>query len=138
MKNTYKHSLAAVATAAVVFNFSSCGKYEDGPSFTLKSKTARLVGEWEVDEIDGESTGSDFTIEMEFEKDNDVTVTFEYSYYGYTYDYSNKGEWEWADNKEVVEVTFDGDDPLEFEVKRLTSDEFWFEYENEEWKLEKI
>lgn len=138
MKNTFKHSLAAVATAAVVFNFSSCGKYEDGPSFTLKSKTARLVGEWEVDEIDGEPTGSDFNIEMEFEKDNDVTVTFEYSYYGYSYDYSNKGEWEWADNKEVVEVTFDNDDPIEFEVKRLTSDEFWFDYDGDEWKLEKI
>lgn len=137
MKNTYKHSLAAVATAAVVFNFSSCGKYEDGPSFTLKSKTSRLVGEWDVDEIDGESLGSDYSITMDFEKGGDMTVTFEYSYYGYSYDYDSEGEWEWVDKKEAIEVSFDGDDPIEFEILRLTSDEFWFDYDGDEWKLEK-
>ncbi len=136
MKKTYKHSLAAVATAVIVFNFTSC-KYEDGPKISLKSKTARLAGLWNVESIDGEDLGSDFSLEMDFEKDGDLTLTQSYSYYGYSYDYDIKGEWEWGDKKETLEVTLDGGETIEFEIKRLTSEEFWFDYDGDEWILEK-
>lgn len=34
--------------AASVVGISGCKKYPDGPAFSLKSKKARLVGEWEM------------------------------------------------------------------------------------------
>jgi hypothetical protein len=32
---------------SIVF-IASCGKYEDGPAFSLKTKTKRMIGEWEL------------------------------------------------------------------------------------------
>lgn len=32
----------------VAFVLSACGKYEDGPMFSLRTKTARITGEWEL------------------------------------------------------------------------------------------
>ena len=40
---------------ALIFGSTSC-KYEDGPGISLRSKTARVAGEWEVNktiETDG-------------------------------------------------------------------------------------
>lgn len=124
-------TLLLVAVLGFMLIFGSCGKYEDGPGFSLRSKTARLTGEWEVDEIDGDSpTG---TYEFEIEKDGDITFTYEY--YGDVY--VNEGDWEWDSDKEVIEIRVDGD-KVEWEVLKLTNDEFWFEDEDkDEWRCEK-
>ncbi|HBS85419.1 MAG: hypothetical protein A2W91_16555 [Bacteroidetes bacterium GWF2_38_335] len=39
----------AVLLAGVAIIFSSCGKYEDGPKISLKSKKARVAAEWVVE-----------------------------------------------------------------------------------------
>ena len=137
MKLKKSAPIAAIATAAIVFNFSSC-TYEDGPTISLKSKTGRLVGEWNVTEFAGEKVPSGFEYEMEFEKDGDMSITFTYSYGGYSYDYTSKGEWEWGSGKESIELDIDGD-PYEFDIKRLTNKELWMDDEDgETWELEKI
>jgi hypothetical protein len=38
---------SALILGAIIF-FSGCGKYEDGPSLTLRTKTARVAGDWEL------------------------------------------------------------------------------------------
>ena len=137
MKFRQNKNLVAIATAVVVFNFTSC-TYEDGPKISLKSKTGRLVGEWEVTKLAGDKVGSDVEYEMEFEKDGDFLFSLSYSYYGYTYDYTSKGSWEWGNDKESIELDLDGD-PYEFDIKRLTNKELWMEdEEGDEWELEKI
>ncbi|MBR9861246.1 hypothetical protein GYB22_10970 [bacterium] len=133
MKASHKGTIAAVCTAVVVFNFSSC-KYPEGPKFTLKTKTARLTGEWEVQEIDGEGLDGVEYI-FEFDKDGTGEISFDYAGYGGSYDF----EWEWEDDKAAISVDIeDSDDTYEFEILRLTNDEMILEDEDkEEWELEK-
>ena len=136
MKIIKNPSIVAIATAVVIFNFTSC-KYEDGPNISLRSKKARLTGEWEVKFIDGAGmTGNDM-VTLEFDKDGDLEFNQTYSYYGSSYTYSQKGEWEWEDGKQSLDIILDGD-KLEWEITRLTNKEFEFEDEtNTKWELEK-
>ena len=130
-----KPSLAAIATAVVVFNFTSC-KYEDGPSISLRTKKSRLTGEWEAKWLDGTAI-DDGSVILEFEKDGDFVYTASYSYYGYSSSYSYKGEWNWEDDKQSVEIEIDGE-KIEWEITRLTNKELEFEDEdNNKWELEK-
>lgn len=137
--------LFLAAALVTILNFQSCKKYEDGPSFTLKSKKSRLVREWEVVKIydnSGEQIfpyiDSDYEIdiEYEFEKDGDFDQSISYSYEGYSYSYTYKGEWEFSSDKEELEIELSGSTE-DWEIKRLTKDELWFEDEaGNEWELE--
>ncbi|MDR2010116.1 MAG: hypothetical protein LBQ22_06505 [Bacteroidales bacterium] len=51
-----KLSIILSAIAVIAMLFSSCGKYEEGPSFSLATKKARLKGTWELTEtkVNGE------------------------------------------------------------------------------------
>jgi len=118
-----------------VFIFSSCKKYEDGPAVSLLTKTARLTGEWDVDEIARESLKG-WTLYIEFEKNGDFTLT-EQDNDGYYDDFIEKGSWEWESGKESVDVTVSGERE-EFKILRLTNDELWFEDEDrDEWRCTK-
>ena len=61
MKNNPKSILFLAAAAVTVLNFQSCGKYEDGPSFSLRTKKARLTGEWELVKINGKEENKYFS-----------------------------------------------------------------------------
>ena len=136
MKFQRKPSIVAIATAVVVFNFTSC-KYEDGPGISLRTKKSRLSGEWEVQSIEGQNLQNS-SITIEFEKNGDFEVNSSYSYYGYNYSNSVKGEWEWEDGKRSIELSYDGGGKEEWEITRLTNKEFEFEDEdNDKWELEK-
>ncbi len=112
------------AAFAIVF-LASCGKYEEGPGFSLRSKTSRITGSWiiekyAVDDIDYTSDVSgafDFTEEGTF---NRIEV-----YLGQTFTYS--GNWELSSSKEFITLTY----PLggaygSYKILRLTNTEFWF------------
>ena len=108
---------------------TACGKYPEGPGFSLRSKVGRLSGEWEVQEIDGDD---DYDLTLEFERDG----SFEWSYDGYSYE----GEWEWEDDKERIKIELD-DLPydVEFNILRLTNREMILKGGAEdEWELEKL
>ncbi len=131
----YSKKLMLVAAVVIMLNFNSCSTYDEGPAFSLRTKTARLTGEWKIDKIDGDNPGYD--VYLEFEDDGDFEMTFKHSYYGANYNYSYEGEWEWEDGKETIEVDVDGDKE-EWEITRLTSDELWFEDDyNSEYECEK-
>ncbi|WP_306639859.1 lipocalin family protein [Sanyastnella coralliicola] len=113
---------------AAAFALTSCGKYEDGPGISLRSKKARLVGEWQLEELEIE--GTDYTAdvnrwEWEFKDDEE----FRYSLQIEGFDtYAPQGEWSFSNNKEEVELTFDDGDRVDLEIKRLTNSELWFEF----------
>lgn len=131
MRTLYSRNLMLAAAVVIALNFSSCGKYEDGPSFSLMSKKSRLTGEWEVVKID--NTTPDEDIILEFERDGDFSFTYAYDGYSYTYG----GEWEWEESKEEIEIQI-GTSIILWEVQRLTNSELWFEDEdNSLWELEK-
>ena len=132
-RSTDWNQLKLMAAVIIILSFSSCKKYEDGPRLSLKSKKARLVGEWEVVDVENARGFEDGSIILEFDKDGDFT--FSYEFFGY--DYSFDGDWEWEDNKEVIQVEIDNSN-TEWEIMRLTNSEFWFEDEdNNLWECEK-
>jgi hypothetical protein len=129
-----QRNLFLAAAVVTVLNFQSCGKYEDGPGFSLRSKTARLTGEWEVVRVGATSYPHDgYSVEFEFEKSGDFSQTVSEVGYG---SYSYTGDWEFASDKENLEIIVDGA-LIDFEIKRLTNEELWLEDEfNQEWRLE--
>ena len=132
-KEILKKTGYATAVTVLAFNMQSCGKYDDGPGFSLRTKKARLVGDWEVVRIDNQVFPQNgYSLEMEFEKDGDLKTTYSYG----TYSYSYAGDWAFSSKKEDLLITIDGNAQI-FEIKRLTNKELWLEDDsNQEWKLE--
>lgn len=122
-------SLLAIATIAVA-SMTSCGKYEDGPGFSLRSKKARLTGEWTVTElkVDGEDYSSEVTATFTFDKDNNYAIAYVFG--GETG--IEAGTWEFDNKKEDLKldptVNSDGDDEPAYNVtiSRLTNKELWY------------
>ncbi len=104
---------------------TACGKYPEGPGFSLRSKAGRLEGDWTVTDVEDEPTLAqandllEFVIKregttMNFEREGDFSLeasgseqgTLTGNYYGYsfTYDFDFEldveGEWEWGRDKE--------------------------------------
>jgi hypothetical protein len=107
--------------------FASCGKYEDGPAFSLRTKTARLAGEWTIEKItiDGEDFTAfvaAFITSTEFTKDGDYIVK------GTDWDgtvYEDKAKWAFSDDKSEVIITDTDGSKSNLEILRLTNSEFW-------------
>ena len=59
-KNLTYFTLAGVTSMGI----SSCGKYEDGPGFSLLSKKARVAGDWKVKSIGSQVMGGNYSINM--------------------------------------------------------------------------
>lgn len=118
----------AIATIAIA-SLASCGKYEEGPGFSLRSKKARLTGEWELKKltIDGTETTA-FDVTIEFKKDEKFTETFTFD--GETD--TDNGEWEFASDKENVKLTYADGETMEYEIIRLTNKEFWAKVTDED------
>jgi len=136
--NKKNGTLLLAATMITVLNFHSCKKYDDGPSFTLRTTTARLTGEWEIVRIGSEIYPQNgYSLEFEFEKNGDFAYKYSYSSSGQNYSYSYGGEWEFSSDKENIEIILNGS-VLDFEINRLTNKELWIESDAVEWKLEKL
>ncbi|MEX1193140.1 MAG: hypothetical protein WEA99_14315 [Brumimicrobium sp.] len=121
--------LMSIAVLATVFLLgSSCSKYEEGPAFSLRTKKARLAGEWEADKYvspDGDESNADDDGTMEFDKDGTVTLSYD--------GFSLNGEWEFTKSKEYLEIElefFGQTDTEEMKILRLKNDELWLESED--------
>jgi uncharacterized protein (TIGR03066 family) len=113
-----------------VFLLASCGKYEEGPAFSLRTKKARLVGKWKFEGqvVEPESA------EWEFDKEG----VFTYSHQSLGEVISSKGTWRFSSNKEAIEIHV-LDSHFEFEILRLTQKELWIiDEDNKEWRLSKV
>jgi hypothetical protein len=105
----------------------SCNKYEEGPGFSLRSKKARVAGDWKLEKLiyngqDEPLDADDKDDVWKFDKDG----TFEIQDPGFS---TEKGKWSFDDKKENITLTFDGGPfALVVEVVRLASNEFWYKY----------
>ena len=134
MKNKKKLVYASLV-GVTALSVSSCGKYEDGPNFSLLTKKSRVAGDWDVKSVGSQLVGADYGLTMTFDKDGSM----KYSYTGFN-SASYTGSWEFSSDKENLVISIDGGiDTLE--IKRLTNKEMWLD-ENytsangEIWKLE--
>ncbi len=137
MKNLKNISFATIAGATILASSSGCGKYEDGPGFTLLTKKSRVVGDWDVKSVGSTVLGSEYGINMNFEKSG--SMSYNYTYSGIVQEVY-AGTWDFASDKENLMVTLDGEATV-FEIKRLTNNEMWLDddisaADGEIWKLE--
>jgi hypothetical protein len=128
MNNQKKKILAAAGVTAVVV--AGCGKYEDGPGFSLMSKKSRMVGTWDLVSSTDSQTGevynycgnTGYCVEVTMDKDSKLTQKLIYS--GQTQTYS--GTWDFNDDKTQLNWT-QGGYTQTFEIKRLTNKELWLD-----------
>jgi hypothetical protein len=128
-----RHILTLSLAIAVLFVFNSCGKYEEGPGMSLRSKTARLTGVWKIEKqmvggvevtLDEETKNST----IEFMKDGKGKVSFSFMGLQMNMDL----EWEFNSDKTKLKIRMkDFIDPTQWgewsesEILRLTNKECW-------------
>lgn len=116
---TIKLLLAIAFLGGAIISTPSCGKYEDGPGFSLLTKTKRLSRDWDEKEYINTSgvtitdTGTDL---LTFEKDGVAKVSFGALVF--------TGTWEFTSDKEKLRLFFDGGVD-ELTILRLTNKELW-------------
>jgi hypothetical protein len=129
--------MLAVATTAIAF--SSCKKYEEGPALSLRTKKARLAGNWEISEIkinNQTSATEGITFKFNFKKDGSGSIGLKMPLLGDS-EISLGFDWEFVNSKENLKITLKlptgidisaitGMVPNEVEIIKLTNKEFWF------------
>ncbi len=100
---------------------SSCGKYPDGPNFSILSRKSRLENVW----VHKETAYANGTVEQnpnpgyttEFTSDGDVIYTNDVL--------TLKGEWDLVNDKKDLMITYPDLGGSTFEIRRLKANELW-------------
>ena len=128
MKAVFKTPLVLAILSLVIV---SCGKYEDGPGFSLASKKSRLVNDWKLESkyINGTEEAlndADKAFVYGVQKDGKLNYTFTMGVISVT----GTGSWEFNDSKEVVTFAYSAGGisySRNYTILRLTKNEFWGE-----------
>jgi len=129
-----KRNILVVAVIITAFILGSCGKYEEGPGLSLRSKKARVTGEWEIEKIieNGKEIPMEAGFKMTMTIDKDGTGKMTYSMG--TFSMSSDLEWEFSDDKEKFRMRMKDmeenkwDEWDEAEILKLTNKEFWMKH----------
>jgi len=117
----------------------ACGKYEEGPNFSLRTKKARLTQEWTVSATYQNGTlvpNGTNTLTFEFNKDASFLFKATSLIDGQVQT-TNRGDWEFIDKKEVLRLNFYPANSAsatqvvnieEWEILKLTINEFIVTY----------
>ena len=133
--------IALIISVFAVFAmvFSSCSKYEEGPALSLKTKDARVEGDYTVDKVlkngkeDETLTEEQEGNEYEFTKDGKGTFSASYVIQGITISMDGDLEWKFNDDKTKMsiriydETSEEWDDWEEHTILKLTDEEMWLE-----------
>lgn len=111
------------AISLATMGLTSCGKYEEGPNFSLISKKARVTNTWKLTEVvvNGEvvtPAASTYTLTMTLK--DDETLTANYSLLGIPY--NTTGTWAFSSDKADLILT-DNSGTSTNEILRLTNKE---------------
>lgn len=110
---------------AFALSFASCGKYEEGPALSLRTKKARLAGTWAADKVFINNELSEEAKEeeprIEFTRDDIYRIRLDSVWI--------EGTWEFNDDKTRVigtyAIPFVGEFKPNYRILRLTNSEFW-------------
>ena len=114
MRNLF---LKITLMAIVAVSFTSCSKYDEGSKFTLLTKKARLVNDWEIQKLT--ANGTDITncnIITGINIKKDGTITTSGSVLGFPT--ITNGTWVFDNDKSHVIVT-NGEELENYEIIRL-------------------
>jgi hypothetical protein len=125
--------LSLLFAVAAMFVFAGCGKYEEGPGFSLRSKESRVAGIWEIEKYyeDGVDMTADIladgsSITIEFTKDGDYVITSSYTFLGQTYTETETGTWALTNNNADLTLTDTQGVASSVKILRLTNSELWY------------
>lgn len=109
----------------LIFSFSTCKKYEQGPGFSLLSKRKRVIGTWHPQVVFNPNNILqiyNYQGEMSFFEDDsfrEITPTYEF-----------EGTWAFSPDNEDLLVYNPG--LIKFKILRLKKNELWLLSESEE------
>jgi hypothetical protein len=84
---------------------SSCGKYEEGPKFTLESKKSRLVGNWNVTSVKKNGVEQSLpgtTVEYDIKEDGTYIQRLVVTVFGQNFTDSKAGTWKFSPDKNFL------------------------------------
>ena len=116
MKNQSIVGILLISTLGALS--TGCGKYEDGPDFSLRSRASRVANTWKVESArqGGNDVTSAFTqYELNLTKDGDATLTANYALGDVTFEFATNGTWDFENN--------DADET--YNILRLKEEEMW-------------
>jgi hypothetical protein len=112
-----------------LFTVTSCGKYEEGPSLSLRAKKARLVGEWAIESVtfNGTDVTAFYTALLGADAKLHIEKDESYHQHGLVED---EGTWKFGDGKETIIITSSatGSEAEESEILKLKSKELWLKH----------
>lgn len=120
-----------IAIFALIATFTSCKKYPEGPSISLRSKTERLANTWNFTKVleDGVDKTSDYQSVF---KDYKITInndgTYSISYMGFgLISYTENGNWAFNDDKTYVsfDPTSNSNSNWDVKILKLMETELW-------------
>ena len=120
MKKLAIYVFALSLTAAGI---SSCGKYEEGPGFSLMSKKARVTNTWKLTkvEVNGQdNTPSESSYSLTMTLKDDETLSASYTIFNLPYNVT--GTWAFSSDKANLILT-DNSGTSTNEIIRLTNKE---------------
>lgn len=139
MKRQYYFFVIMAATALLAV--SSCKKYEDGPAFSLSSKTNRLSNTyWYLEQALNNDTDITYNWAMAHEclcleysshKPFEKEQTYKLTWLDYATEHGEEGKFRFSDDKKyIVHSPEIAGGPVlpeyQFKILRLTKKEFWF------------
>ena len=123
MKSILKISVLIIALSSILV---SCKKYVDGPMVSLRTKKARLTGDWVIDKVtvNGEDKTADYqavqgaNFVLKIEKDEKYHTEGAFP---------DAGSWKLGEDKDDVYFTSDqpGSKEQPFRILRLKNKELW-------------
>lgn len=112
-----------------VSGLAGCKKYDDGPTFSLRSREERVANNWRIERaMDG---GNDVTsyfdqYELRLTRDRDATLTASYTLLSIDFNYSTNGTWEFENKSEDLRLDFEDDGADEtYQILTLKETELW-------------
>ena len=117
----------------IISILTSCSKYEDGPSLSLRSKKARLCGEWKIEFVsqDGIDITTDVLTALGSENEFHIEKDGTYHVHGLSED---MGTWELKDKKEslLTQSNTAGSEAEDFTILKLENDALWLKHVHED------
>lgn len=124
-KKTNLRSLILVLfIGLLVVSTQSCNKYEDGPFFSVRSRTERVANTWKIDNY--KVNGTDYTSLMggyteTYTKDGDFSFAWG--------SLSGTGKWAFQNNDEEIKINGTNNmSSMTLFILKLEEKEFWYYY----------
>jgi hypothetical protein len=124
-----KRRILLLIPAAILLCVTACKKYEDGPAFSLRSKSERVENKWKIGQAleDGKDVTADYNkYDLDLTRNGGASLTAEYKIATGTFQYTTNGHWSFVSDKDKISFDFDNDDADGvYIILKLKEKEMW-------------